>query len=109
MAAKSTRKSTTEAVEPPTEVLDETDEQPVEARAAASAFEPEVPEEAPIKAPRGHQLLRYVGHADVVEHGEYRFRPGEWVVVPKGVAEELMTFPFEAFEGKMEAEGDDDG
>lgn len=64
--------------------------------------------EPPRKARRGHQLLRYVGHADVVSHGDIRFRPGEVVEVHKDVAEELLTLPYEEFEVvTVEAEGDD--
>jgi hypothetical protein len=63
--------------------------------------------EPPPKARRGHQLLRYVGHADMVTHGEIRFRPGEIVEVTNDVAEELMTLPFEEFEQvTTEAQGD---
>jgi hypothetical protein len=58
----------------------------------------EEPKETPLEVPTGSVALVYRGSADLVEHGEYRFRPGEPVVVPSETAEELLTMPFERFE-----------
>ena len=54
--------------------------------------------ETPLEVPEGHVALVYLGSADLVEHGEYRFRPGQPVVVPSETAEEILTTPFERFE-----------
>jgi hypothetical protein len=56
------------------------------------------PKETPLEVPTGSVALVYRGDADLVEHGEYRFRPGKPVVVPSETAEELLTMPFERFE-----------
>lgn len=42
----------------------------------------------------------YVGDADVFRYDPYAFRPGVPAFVPKSLAEELLTFPFERFEVK---------
>ena len=54
--------------------------------------------ETPLEVPEGHVALVYLGSADLVEHGEYRFRPGQPVIVPSETAEEILTTPFERFE-----------
>lgn len=61
-----------------------------EAAAQDEETQPEIPE--------GHAAIRYVGPADVFEHGAYQFRGGQPVIVPSEVAEELLTYPFERFE-----------
>jgi hypothetical protein len=86
--------------------------QPARAKAAQSepVDEPEEGEEgrpAPLpKARRGHTYVQYIGHADVLSHGEMTFRPGAWVEVPNDALEALLTHPYEEFR-TMEAEGDD--
>jgi hypothetical protein len=54
-------------------------------------------EETPDTIPDGYRRLTYTGRADVVEYGEFRMRPGQPVLVPSKVAEELLTMPFESF------------
>lgn len=55
-------------------------------------------ENKPKRLPRGKVLVQYTGPADVVQHGEFQFRPGQPVEVPSEVAEDLLTLPFETFE-----------
>ena len=58
--------------------------------------DPPPTEDAPIA--RGSKALIYRGRADLYEHGDYQFRPGQPVVVPSDVAEDLLTTPFVKFE-----------
>jgi hypothetical protein len=60
--------------------------------------EPPAEETRRIEVPEGEVAVVYRGLANVVTHGEYRFRNGEPVTVPSEVAEELLSFPFEPFE-----------
>jgi hypothetical protein len=59
--------------------------------------EEDTPKETRQPIPDGHRLLAYEGPADVMEYGEYVLRPGQPVIVPSDVAEELLTMPFETF------------
>lgn len=61
------------------------------------------PADALPEVPTGHVLVVYRGTADVVVHGEHRFRSGQPVAVPSEVAEDLLTLPNESFE-QIEAE-----
>ena len=54
-------------------------------------------QDATPQAGEGQVVLRYEGGADLLEYGEYKFRPGKQVIVEASVAEELLTLPFETF------------
>jgi hypothetical protein len=81
---------------------------PTTEEAAAAAGEGE--EDSPtVKAKRGKVFVTYRGHAHVAtysdpENGDsYRFEPGVPVEVPKGIAEVLLTHPFEEWTSSDEA------
>lgn len=54
-------------------------------------------EDRPILPP-GSYVAIYRGGADSADYGGFTFRPGEPVVVPSEVAEQLLTWPDETFE-----------
>jgi hypothetical protein len=59
------------------------------------------------RAKRGHVFVTYRGHADVArlsgaDGAQFKFEPGVPVEIPKGIAEELLTTPFEEFETAAE-------
>lgn len=55
-----------------------------------------------VRRPRkGEAEVTYLGPSDLLESGDYRFRPGQPVIVPSEVAEELLTLPYHTF--KQEA------
>ena len=62
-----------------------------------------IAEEVEVRRPGKDEVtLTYRGSADLLEYGDYRFRPDQPVIVPSDVAEELLTLPFEKFEKEKE-------
>ena len=69
------------------------DSDPVEMVSTSDADVPEDADPAVV-------TVVYMGIADVFRYDPYAFRPGVPATVPKSLAEELLTFPFERFEVK---------
>ena len=65
---------------------DKDDAEGATARGGAEADEPEM-----LPAKRGQVWVTYTGHADAVSTGDITLRPGVPVMVPKDVAEGLLT------------------
>lgn len=82
---------TTNVVEPPAS-MDEgqgqdqvVEDQPIQETEEAS------------EPPEGHVAVVYSGIADLIEHGDLKFRPGQPVYVPSDQVDELLTWPNEPF------------
>ena len=58
------------------------------------------------EAPQEHDdepvSIKYIGRADVYEHGEFRFRRGKPVQVPSDIAVKLLALRIERFEAVKE-------
>lgn len=56
------------------------------------------PEENEVPRPkRGESVVMYQGLADLIEFEDYRFRPGQPVIVRSDAVDELLTMPNEQF------------
>lgn len=83
----------------PNEGLDTGDWQPTIVEPAPEPTETKVTitEDRPILPP-GSYRATYRGGADSADYGGFTFRPGEPVIVPSEVAEQLLTWPNETFD-----------